>query len=70
MKITVNGKKEIIDTKTTPPNLENVLIELGYQPLRVVVEFNGSILPQSLWGSQQVKTGDKLEVVTIVGGGS
>ena len=70
MFITVNGKAESISPEPSPPNLSNVIKALGHNPLRVVVEFNGNILPPSLWEEQQVKTGDNLEVVTIVGGGS
>ncbi len=51
-------------------NLEQVLVELGYQPRLVVVEFNGAILPRQVWPAQIVGESDVLEVVTIVGGGS
>ena len=51
-------------------NLEQVLLELGYQPRLVVVEFNGAILPRQVWPAQIVGESDVLEVVTIVGGGS
>ena len=51
-------------------NLEQVLVELGYQPRLVVVEFNGTILPRQAWPTQPVVESDVLEVVTIVGGGS
>ena len=50
-------------------NLEALLQDLGYQPRLVVVEFNGSILPRAQWPLQAVVGGDRLEVVTIVGGG-
>ena len=50
-------------------NLEQALLELGYQP-RLVVEFNGTILPRQAWPAQPVVESDVLEVVTIVGGGS
>ncbi|MDA0717604.1 MAG: sulfur carrier protein ThiS [Cyanobacteria bacterium] len=51
-------------------NLEQVLLELGYQPRLVVVEFNGTILPRHVWLAQPVVESDVLEIVTIVGGGS
>ena len=50
--------------------LEQALLELGYQPRLVVVEFNGTILARQLWPAQPVVESDVLEVVTIVGGGS
>lgn len=49
--------------------LEALLVDLGYRPQLVVVEFNGEIVPRRLWGQQPVRDGDSLEVVTIVGGG-
>ena len=51
-------------------NLEQALLELGYKPRLVVVEFNGTILPRQVWLAQLVVESDVLEIVTIVGGGS
>lgn len=51
-------------------NLEALLRHCGYEPRLVVVEFNGEILPRSRWPEQAVVSGDSLEIVTIVGGGS
>jgi sulfur carrier protein len=51
-------------------SLLQVLVELGYRPELVVVEFNGTILPRAGWAAQPVVESDALEVVTIVGGGS
>ncbi len=51
-------------------SLPQVLVELGYRPELVVVEFNGAILPRAEWAAQPVVESDALEVVTIVGGGS
>ncbi|MCP9849715.1 sulfur carrier protein ThiS [Cyanobium sp. Morenito 9A2] len=50
-------------------DLEATLRHFGYEPRLVVVEFNGAILPRSLWPDQRVREADGLEVVTIVGGG-
>ena len=50
-------------------SLQQVLVELGYEPRLVVVEFNGTIVPRAQWPEQPVAAGDQLEVVTIVGGG-
>lgn len=51
-------------------NLEALLRHCGYEPRLVVVEFNGEILPRGRWPGQLVQSGDALEIVTIVGGGS
>lgn len=63
----VNGDQRVCSAGL---NLEQALLELGYQPRLVVVEFNGTILPRQLWPAQPVVESDVLEVVTIVGGGS
>lgn len=49
--------------------LPNVLEELGFNLRLVAVEYNGEILHRQFWEETQVKSGDRLEVVTIVGGG-
>jgi sulfur carrier protein len=51
-------------------SLQDLLVELGYQPRLVVVEYNGAILPRQAWPEQAVMESDVIEVVTIVGGGS
>lgn len=51
-------------------HLEGLLRHCGYEPRLVVVEFNGEILPRRHWPEQVVAAGDRLEIVTIVGGGS
>ena len=63
----VNGDQRVCSDGLT---LEQALLELGYKPRLVVVEFNGTILPRQLWPAQPVVESDVLEVVTIVGGGS
>lgn len=56
---------------TCPPNtaLPNFLEQIGMNPRLVAVEYNGEILHRQFWPATELKTGDRLEVVTIVGGG-
>ena len=68
MQLTVNGEQR--DLKEGLTQLDQVVEALGHHPKLVVVEFNGLILTPDLWAQQQVKDGDSLEIVTIVGGGS
>jgi sulfur carrier protein len=49
--------------------LPDLLQQLGFNPRLVAVEYNGEILHRQFWAETQVKEGDRLEVVTIVGGG-
>lgn len=64
--IQVNGEAR---TCAAGLSLQQLLEYLGWRPQLVVVEFNGAILPRSRWSEQPVAAGDRLEVVTIVGGG-
>ncbi|OUC12590.1 MAG: thiamine biosynthesis protein ThiS [Alkalinema sp. CACIAM 70d] len=62
----VNG-----EDKSCPPklNLPQLLEHLGMNPRLVAVEYNGEILHHQFWENTEVQAGDRLEVVTIVGGG-
>ena len=40
-----------------------------YQVKRIAVELNGDILPKYSYSDTMLKDGDRLEVVTFVGGG-
>jgi sulfur carrier protein len=62
----VNG-----ETRTCPPQtqLPQFLEQLGLNPRLVAVEYNGEILHRQYWSETQIQEGDKLEIVTIVGGG-
>ena len=62
----VNGENRNCDAFTTLPK---ILQQLGYNPRLVAVEYNGEILHRQFWEQTQVESGDRLEVVTIVGGG-
>ena len=62
----VNGETRTC-TANTP--LTQVLEQLGFNPRLVAVEYNGEILHRQFWTQTQLQGGDRLEVVTIVGGG-
>jgi thiamine biosynthesis protein ThiS len=47
-----------------------LVAQLGMKPDRVAVELNLEIVPRANWEATTLKTGDKLEVVHFVGGGS
>lgn len=64
--IFVNGvEKDGYDEKLLP----DVLAEEGYQINRIAVEINGEIIPKTLFSETVVRGGDRLEVVSFVGGG-
>ena len=70
MNLIINGESKSFNVNKEFIILSSLIELLGHHPLLVVIEFNGEIISKELWGKQKVKDGDKLEIVTIVGGGS
>ncbi|MBE9209253.1 thiamine biosynthesis protein ThiS [Nostoc sp. LEGE 06077] len=62
----VNGETRVC---STPSLLPDLLQQLGFNPRLVAVEYNGEILHRQFWSQTIIQPGDRLEVVTIVGGG-
>lgn len=62
----VNGETRTCSSQSRLPDL---LQQLGFNPRLVAVEYNGEILHRQFWSETQLLQGDRLEVVTIVGGG-
>ncbi|KYC42606.1 thiamine biosynthesis protein ThiS [Scytonema hofmannii PCC 7110] len=62
----VNGENRNCLSQTALPDL---LQQLGFNPRLVAVEYNGEILHRQFWSETRMKEGDRIEVVTIVGGG-
>jgi sulfur carrier protein len=62
----VNGALRECPTGTYLPQL---LQQLGMNPRLVAIEYNGEILHRQFWDETELQGGDRLEVVTIVGGG-
>ncbi len=70
MNIQINGEIKKIEPERKLLSLANLIEQLGYHPQLIVVEYNGTIISSKDWEQQQIKDGDNLEIVTIVGGGS
>ena len=66
MDITVNGQQRTIATATS---LADLLAAMNLNPQRVAVEHNGTILSQADFATTTLGDGDKLEIVSFVGGG-
>jgi sulfur carrier protein len=64
--VAINGETHSCSVQTPLPDL---LQKLGFNPRLVAVEYNGEILHRQFWPETKVQSGDRLEVVTIVGGG-
>lgn len=70
LELTVNGVLQTITVPDGVTSLQAVLVALNHNPSLVVVEHNGLITPRHQWQEPLVRNGDRLEIVTIVGGGS
>jgi thiamine biosynthesis protein ThiS len=66
MRIFFNGEPQEVDDDTTVATL---LSQLGLQPRYVAVEVNLELVPRQCHETHLLKAGDRLEVVTLVGGG-
>ncbi|NJO42796.1 MAG: thiamine biosynthesis protein ThiS [Cyanobacteria bacterium CRU_2_1] len=62
----VNGDRRQCPSHIRLPAL---LEQLGMNPRLVAVEYNGEILHRQFWDNTEIQEGDRLEIVTIVGGG-
>ena len=66
MRLTVNGEARSFQG---PLNITGLVAALGLEPRKVAIERNREIVPKSLYGSTKVADGDRIEIVTFVGGG-
>lgn len=66
MEIIINGKTEILQK---PMNVLELLEFLVLSKSQVAIERNGEIVPRSRYGEVLLSAGDRLEVVTFIGGG-
>lgn len=64
--ITVNGKATQVEPGLT---LESLLARLELPGGRVAVERNRQVVPRQRHASEPVEPGDRIEIVTLVGGG-
>ncbi|WP_448873364.1 sulfur carrier protein ThiS [Desulfobulbus propionicus] len=65
MEFFVNGIKETGEVST----LAQLVASKGLNPEALVVELNQQIIKQELWQTTELKDGDRLELLSFVGGG-
>ena len=65
--VTVNGASRAVPRGCTVARLLELL---KMEPARVAVERNEEVVPRATWASAELHDGDRLEVVTFVGGGA
>jgi len=66
MEIIINGEARQLDAAT---DLAQLIETMSLAGKRIAVERNGEIVPRSQFASQQLREGDRLEIVVAVGGG-
>ncbi len=64
--IQVNGRETNCQKNLTLPQFLQVN---NLNPRLIAVEYNGEILHRQFWEKTPLQNGDRLEIVTIVGGG-
>lgn len=67
MQVQINGQPRDFPDGLT---LASLVEQLGMKADRVAVELNLEIVPRGNWDSTTLKSGDKLEIVHFVGGGT
>lgn len=66
VKIILNGKEKQINANTS---LLDLMLNLNFEPLNYVAIVNGNIIPKSKTKETELKDGDEVEIITIMGGG-
>jgi thiamine biosynthesis protein ThiS len=68
--LVINGQNRVFAGLTSPVMLSQIIDEMELKGDRIAVEHNGEIAQRVRWAEVPVATGDRLEVVHFVGGGT
>ena len=66
MQVTINGEREPLEREMSVADL---LADRRIESRRVAVEINEDIVPRKTYADTLVRDGDRIEIVTFVGGG-
>ena len=66
LQVTVNGHPRVVASKCT---ISTLLDELRIRPKFCAVERNERLVPRTAHAQCRLQSGDRLEIVTLVGGG-
>jgi thiamine biosynthesis protein ThiS len=66
MRVTVNGQQQDVQQGTTAADLIN---SYNFEPRHVAVEINRDLVPRARLGETVLREDDRIEIVTLVGGG-
>jgi len=62
----LNGKKYYINKKI---NIKNIINYFNYNSSIFIIEYNNLICNKKNWSKKIIKNNDKIEIISIVGGG-
>jgi sulfur carrier protein len=68
--VILNGQQRTFDDLAATTQLDAVIGRMELKADRIAVEHNGEIAPRASWATVWVSSGDRLEIVHFVGGGS
>ncbi len=68
MSALINGSPRPVDAGTT---IADLVVELGHDPAGrgLAVAVNGEVTPRTAWRETVVTDGDRVEILTAIGGG-
>ena len=66
MRVTINGEARELDRQRS---IAELLAEFSLAPQRVAVEVNEALVRRGEFERTPVRDGDRIEIVTLVGGG-
>jgi sulfur carrier protein len=66
IEVVINGETRTVVQGTT---IAALIVELGLGDRRVAVERNREVVPRAQHASTEISEGDRIELVTFVGGG-
>ncbi|PTS91894.1 MULTISPECIES: sulfur carrier protein ThiS [unclassified Caulobacter] len=66
MKLFLNGEEREISGVA---NVADLVTSLGLDARKVAIELNLEIVPRSIYSATSLVEGDRLEIVTFIGGG-
>lgn len=66
MEVVVNGRARAVGERATVADLVR---DLGLEGKPIAVELNLEVVPKNRFGSSPLRAGDRVEIVSFVGGG-
>ena len=70
LSVVLNGQVREFPSLRPPVSVATFVQELSLKGDRIAIEHNGEIAERARWSEIMIATGDRLEVVHFVGGGS